>query len=495
MAFSPKPLFTSSLQVWFFMAGCLLLNGLLRIILVPHGLWVDEAEQVYLAQWFSVAAYEGQPPLYTWIHHFVFSLTGPSIFFVVLFKVLLLSLIYLGIRKIFQLVNLSDPAVIAGLLSFVYMLNLWDETPWRTNTILVTTATVWAAFLVVRIVLKGQWKDYLWLGVIAGIGFLSKYIFILPALGMLIATLSLQEGRKRILSPFIFIAVAGFIGVISVHLIWLFGHVSAIQSSIHNETSYSEQLSYMQSLWLGLISLMDAVISFAAVWLIITFLFFIKSWMAMKSSPAGTWVYFFGRYLLAVTILLIGIIISLGISDFEKRYLVPCYIFIPVYVFIRMASPLSNRFTALPWFQWTSAAVLVVTLLFNTLPLGIKPLLGKPGYMHIPYDKIARQIIKESRGADHIMVNDIVFAGNLALHAGKEHTVVLWDDFRYAARAMASDSSFSYVYVWIEQKTSDESIPSELKLLPEFREESIHYFEIPYHQPAEKTCRIGVVRM
>lgn len=492
----PENFFKTPERTWYFILGYLLLNGIARLLILPTTLWIDEAEQIYMSQWLTPAAFEVQPPLYSWVHYFAFELFGPSILFIEAFKIFVITVTYRGVFKIISLAsNNHPPAVILCMASLPFILQLWDETFTRTNTIVVTCASVWVVYMVMIITEKGTWKHYLLLGFFLGIGFLSKYSFVLAMAAMFVAGITITKTRQVMLSPLFLITVFSFLLVISPHAFWFLENLKPTTSNLETELGGPETESYFTSTFRGLKSFGSAAFAFIGTWFIVMILFFQKEIARWKTCQPNLWITFFFRYLVVVTLLMLVSLFVFGVTTFHERYFQPFYIFIPVYFFLKIKELLLLQGKKSIWLQRLSLVFFILIFYFNNLLLVINPLLGKTDVMQIPYNGIAAELKKEIRSADLIVVNSIRFAGNLKLNLGQQK-IVLWNDSVSYKKEIQNPVYKTILYAWMADEERIPYMITSNKIIPAVLDTgAIIFRDVYYRAPAGKKITVGFVRI
>ncbi len=497
MKVSSKPLSATSLQALYLIYGFLVLSATVRLFATPHAVWIDEAEQVYHSQWLQPGAYDAQPPLYTWIHHLVFALTEPNLYFVILFKFAIVITTFWCVKKIFSLTCGDDtPATILGLLSMIFIFQFWDASLLSTNTLLVTWASVWSVYLVIIIARDPRWLHYLLLGLTLGIGFLSKYNFVLAIGALAIAGMGIQTIWRAMVSPRILVTLISFFVVTSPHVMWFLQNSLQVESTLQSELGDKGQLEITRSVFYGAVSFVSKLMAFIGIWVLAMVIFFRKAIFKSRQRDPDIWLQFFGSYILSVTLLIMLSALIFEIRVFHERYFQPFYIFIPVYAFLLFGHQISLSTTNSIWFQRLSVVVFIGIFCFNSLPFIIDPLMGKSGYMNIPYDRIAHWVDQEKEDGDLIITNHILFAGNIKLNLEGQQKVVVWNDHEHFQTETSDSSIQSLLIIWHDKGDGvAEMIASFKNLDPDFDNRSIQYKEIPYHKPKGKHIRIGMVRL
>jgi 4-amino-4-deoxy-L-arabinose transferase-like glycosyltransferase len=199
--------------------------------LLPLPLGYDEGEQLIVTQQFAWG-YCSQPPLYNWLQHGFFFVFGVNAFAMILLKQLILMAIFLTTYGLWRKTGLN----VALASACTFSLFLLNEVGWelqRTRTHLALAVWMAALFALVAVIIVRQYETcgnarramwYAALGVVAGLGILSKYNFVLFPGALTIAALCSRPLRKTVLTPWSLFAllVAGL--VVLPHGLWVLEH-------------------------------------------------------------------------------------------------------------------------------------------------------------------------------------------------------------------------------------------------------------------------------
>ncbi|HKI70143.1 MAG TPA: glycosyltransferase family 39 protein, partial [Verrucomicrobiae bacterium] len=189
--------FLPSRTQFFILLACYFGIQAITRALISETFGLDDAYQVMLAQKLAWG-YGPQPPLYTWLVIGVTRLLGTSTFSLVLLKEALLFttylLTYLNARWLTRRHVCGVVAAVA--LQFIPSVS-WESQRDLTNTVLASTLVMSTLFIFYRLDPK-RWPAYVWLGICAGLGVLSKYNYVIFYLALLAGGLSLPGLRQRV---------------------------------------------------------------------------------------------------------------------------------------------------------------------------------------------------------------------------------------------------------------------------------------------------------
>ncbi|MDX1920404.1 MAG: glycosyltransferase family 39 protein [Candidatus Caenarcaniphilales bacterium] len=205
----------------------------------------DLAEQILWTQNLKIG-YGIQPPLYSYLQIVLVKLFGINLFtFQILHEMLFtgtVAFIYLIFRELesplpqpphldrqggsFALLPLSrglggDTITTLAAFSFAFVTGEFIEVPVKTHTAIATFMSTATFFLFIKILKGPSTKLFLWLGLVLGMGLLSKYNFAFLVICLLIAAATNQESRKKIFQPNLLISFLITSLIITPNLLWL----------------------------------------------------------------------------------------------------------------------------------------------------------------------------------------------------------------------------------------------------------------------------------
>ena len=338
-----------------------------RVAVSPALKW-DEAEQILASQQLQLG-YGPQPPLYTWLQWAVVQALGPGVLALSLLKHALLAsayaLMWLAGRELLGRRGAWWAA--AGLMLLPPL--GWYAIRDLTHTVLVTTLTCGAWWLLLRTVRQPRPALFAWLGLVCGLGLLAKYSFALVAAAMLLAALSVPEARRALLSRgWWWTPVVGALVALP-HASWLFSHLHEATAS----TVSKMQIQPERHLGTGLLNLLAVYVGTLGLWALIALWAFRSAWWRGPAAPAdAAWApRLLWRYLALITLALLGMVVLVGVTDFKGRWVVP----------LLCAGPLA-ALAARPGLQelaragrrYTGAVIAVV--LFVLVAAGARPWVG-----------------------------------------------------------------------------------------------------------------------
>ena len=324
---------SGSLHIRFFLfLGCYFAFHVVLRVLVSDSLDYDEAEQALLGQWLA-AGYTEQPPLYTWIQYFFFQLFGRNVFAVSLLKNLLLFLTYIFVFFSSSKILKNNRAAILATASLLLIPQIgWESQRDMTHTtlvVMIAAATLWQAM---RLVKSQSLMHYCLLGLLIGIGFLSKANFGLFLVILFFALLTVPEGRKIILNPQILITLIISIVVSWYYFIWIFNNPDIFFSA-----TYKFRRGAGNYFFSGTLSVFIKSFLFLSPLWLIYLIVFPAGFSPRKKFADSFYSLFMTRYMLSLIFVLLVVVLLFKVSYVKDRWLQPLLFATPIFFFSRLA--------------------------------------------------------------------------------------------------------------------------------------------------------------
>ena len=197
--------------------------GFLRLFAFS-GLSGDEAEQVLFAQSFQWGYDVANPPLYTWILTGLFYIFGKSVGLALALKLFILGGIYVALYHAAR-ISLEPErrldAALVGLSPLLIFFISWHSIFNYSHSLLNALFVILTYMSLLKTFQTGQWKWYFLLGLMMGLGLLTKYSYALYVVGLFGAWLSITEVRQFILSKRMLFTLAVAALTVSPHTQWL----------------------------------------------------------------------------------------------------------------------------------------------------------------------------------------------------------------------------------------------------------------------------------
>ena len=393
--------------------------GLVHVLmrwLISDGAELDEAEQLLLSQAWAVG-YTDQPPLYTWLLLLFQGVFGVDILSLALLKNLLLCATYLYLFLTARIVlNDAYLALLASLSLWLIPQIAWESYRDLTHSVLVTSLSSGFCYVLMRLLQTGQTRHYVMLGLLLGLGALSKHSFLLFASALVGAALAQPDMRGRLLDRRTVLACGLAVLVVLPHSLWLLDHWHLDASPAAQKLELRHGMPSVTVMTTGLLKLIWASVRFLTPFWLICLLTFPQ--LASRSTVAATTLNRFRRLLerffLLLLLILAAAVLLFGVTHFKDRWMQPFLFLVPLGVFARLQSV-----GAAPARLRRYAGVLgVFGLLFLAMPLmqaWVGPWFGVYSRLHVPFEALAQQLEAAGFERGMIVAENTFIGGNLRL--------------------------------------------------------------------------------
>src|SRR5262245_14463038 len=211
----------------------------LRLV-ISDSVDVDESDILLFSQSLEWGYHE-QPPLYSWCVWPLTQLFGASIFTITLFRLLVLGAIHILLYfATLRLTRDGKAALLAAFAPLAVPTLAWNAIFYLTHTLLACALGVATFHALLRLRDEGRTRDYLLLGLVVGLGGMSKYNFALLAAALLVAALSVSAFRMRLLDRRIVLSMLVAALVVAPHALWLLHRWEEIRQGLAFKTALGE---------------------------------------------------------------------------------------------------------------------------------------------------------------------------------------------------------------------------------------------------------------
>ncbi len=381
-------------------------------LLLPHGLRIDEAQQVLLSQWF-VAGYDAQPPLYNWLQQATFAVTGDYLLGLAVLKSAVLFAVVASYYALARLLVRQPAFAAVAMFGFFFIPQMfWQaqrDLTHTTATMLMVNLILIAAVLTLR---SATLRNYLLLGCAAGLGMLTKYNFalVLPSLAM--ACLLHPGGFRRICDPRILVTmlVAGLI--VLPHALWFVDNLGLASSvTAARMAEDAADTSRLLQILLGLGELLQMTIVIASpvvlVLVLAAGLSVLSAWRSRSVESR-----FVGVFLIAILTILTLMIVVLTFTTFRDRWLLPLLQVLPIYFVLKMDAHGIDAEASLRRLLPTALIVMVVI----PVAMLVAGRSGSPSHYQQPYAAF-REVMTQNEATTPsvIVTTDWLSGGNLRM--------------------------------------------------------------------------------
>lgn len=305
--------------------SCLLI--MLRIFLCDPKLSYDEAEQINLAQ-SILPGYPAQPPLYTWLQWCTFKICGVNLLSLSLVKFLLICGNISAYHFLCRYYCQNDDLLAwAATLSWALIPNIgYDFLPHRSHVILalLTSILTWQWFINLQ---KNPVRiySYLHLGVLIGLGLLTKFNYLLFLSITLLSAVSIKEYRDKLLTRYIIISFALAFLLASPYLIWLIYNTKLGLAAYY-------KLRLGKSYLHGIFDLFSTMLSFCIPLILIYCFFFLTKAPIYKATANIAYKLLWRYHLFLVPVILFFMLVT-GTNHIQRHWLVPLLFLLPLSLF------------------------------------------------------------------------------------------------------------------------------------------------------------------
>jgi len=414
-------LFRNHVSPLWLIAAYFFMHWLLRIF-SGASFELDEAEQLVLGQHLQLG-YSPEPPLYTWLQ------IGP----LSLLKNLLLFATYASSYFIARHCGLNRQHAGLAALSLLLLPQVgWESQRDLTHSVLVTTvaaASVWT----VLALLDGRrhWRQYLLLGVLLGLGVLSKWNFVLFALALLITLASLRPAL--LLRPAGLLVPLSAAALTAPYLLWLQDHLAVATAKSYKLGTAGS--AYLQNLVSGILSLADAYLLFMALF-IVAFVLVFQPWRLYRQATEARQHPLALRFLVrlfwvTLVIMLLFVAVS-GTTSYRERWLLPLLFYVPVMILALVPGDRWDA-TRVRRYQRLLLAMMLVVLLGMAGRVYLLPLTGKFTRPHFPAEALAAELLRAAGPHGLLIAETSYLGGNLMPWLDNTFVSVPPQDFPLAA--------------------------------------------------------------
>lgn len=312
----------ASRATWWFLA----LSGLYFLLQAAQRTWlggaleVDEAEMLLMAQGFAWG-YGPQLPLYNWAQVAAFWMFGPGTAGLAFLKDAVLWLAGAGMWFAMRAAFGSGRNAAAAALSLAFLPNiLWEFQRASTHSVALLAALTWTLWAWFSVMQRQSLRNWLILGLILGIGGLSKANYWAVPVGLAVASIGLWPARVQGKGVGLALLVAAAIVAVPYH--WAFTHPQDSLASVHK--FYQDDPVVWP--WLDGLVLLAGNLGAGLILPLV-----IAAALRLVSGPPGP-MPVATKILLRAAALNMGVaallVVAFGVTKIQSRWLVPILIFV-----------------------------------------------------------------------------------------------------------------------------------------------------------------------
>ncbi|MCU0808167.1 MAG: glycosyltransferase family 39 protein [Candidatus Contendobacter sp.] len=391
------------LLMWGVVAAYFALNALTQF-LTSGTADQDQAEQLLLSQTLEWG-YGAQPPLYTYLVRLAFSMFGLGLGPLLGLKVLLLSMTVGAMMTLGHRLGFSWHQQLIGVAGYVFIPQLiWESQRDLTHSVLATSLAAATLLQVARLADERSGSGYVALGLLIGLGLISKYNYAIFLAALLLAAGMVPAYRAWLLERRFAITVLVALLVVAPHFSWLLANLELATSSAHKfKAGAGDALS-------GLVTAGMAALAFLTpLWLFSLLPLSATSRSALLAVARSGHGRFLLSLLAAVTLL---VIVFVGLSEAQQvkdRWYQPLLFYLP-WVIALFCGPTAGRrgrlYLAIAGFFALLVAVLLParTLLAEKLDHYSRP--------NLPYPALFERLARSIDPPGYVLTETNLLAGN-----------------------------------------------------------------------------------
>lgn len=476
-----------SVKFLFILACYFGLHILLRVT-VSDSLDYDEAEQAMLSQWL-LAGYTEQPPLYTWIQYYLFSVFGENVFSISLLKNTLLYLTYVFVFFSSQIILKNTKAAILATCSLLLIPQIgWESQRDMTHTTLVVFAAAGTLYQSMRLIESKSYLNYLLFGVFLGIGFMAKANFGLFLAILLLTLVTFPEGRsvifnwKMLLSMIVFFALAGN------YFYWMVNNQDIVFSATKKFKRAIDDYYVKGSLSL----ITNSFLFLTPLWLFYL-IFFPSGYDAKWWEERSFHQKFIARYIFFFFFVLLLVVLIFKVTYVKDRWLQPLLFVVPILFFSRVSVEkiTSGRYKG--FLTVVGIAAATVYLAFTIRVMGAS-YIDRFSRMNFPFSPMAEDIRSTGFDSGLIISNNRFLAGNMHLQFPTSPALV--PGYRFE-NLPATQGFKDGTVIWMAERYP--VIPEKLSTFLKEKyqviasEQQVHYFEHVYKFGRTEKVKLAVM--
>jgi 4-amino-4-deoxy-L-arabinose transferase-like glycosyltransferase len=407
---SPLPRFLSSPgKFYLLIGGYFLLQIVLRLI-ASGTTDLDESEQLLATQQLAFG-YGPQPPLYTWLQFPLIRIFGSGVFALALLKDILLFGIYAMTYRNARLVTRDHWRAMIASVSLLFIPEIaWESQRDLTHSVLVTLLATAMFFAFLKLRENRQMRWYAAFGIFLALGVLSKYSFVIFAIALLLAALTIPSLRSIVWNRRIFLSLAICLVLLAPHLIWATHHMDWVMST-------SKKLGMSANSWprATLTGFANMFTGFGTHIGLLAVLFIIVCWKSagkkISPAPISDGAKVIARGLVVMLVMLIAGIFFFKVTGFKDRWFLPLCVWVPILLVVIFES----RLTARRMRTLASIAGIIALVISILIPVRVwfSEQIGFTQAINAPFDQLAREIRRSDGSFAGVIAINNWIGGNL----------------------------------------------------------------------------------
>ncbi len=370
----------SPLCLWGIVVAYVTINALTQR-LVSGTAELDQSQQLLFSQDWQFG-YSPQPPLYTWLVLAVFAITGPSLSALLGIKVVLLSSlagILIGVGRQF---SFSKQQHLITIVSMVFILQfIWESQRDLTHSVLVTVMSAATLLQIVRAQRNPITSNYIILGLLVGMGVISKYNYALFLLALITTAIFTRQYLRMIMDYRILISIAIGLAVAAPHVIWLLDNTDIALGSAHKlGATAGNRFSDVGRVALNFVAFLTPL------WILSLFLLGGRRY-GQGTNQSNDRVFIVKLFAVMMVIVVI-FVLATGAQQFQDRWFQPLLFFVPLLIAL-LARPSQNGLRIYCSIGASVALMVAIALPLKNVVAGYFDFNAR---RNIPYPTLARSL-------------------------------------------------------------------------------------------------------
>jgi hypothetical protein len=422
---------------------------------ISHTLTLDDSRASELVQNFAPGYQVRQPPLYEWLLWCSQQLLGSGLASHQLVRYSLIAALGIATFGAVRAATKHDRWAALASLSLVFSYPVgWTFHEWATQTILLCIACMATLHGAILFFERGGMREAVLLGLAMALGFYAKFSYPLFLAALLLASLSIEETRRKLANPLLLISCTIVLVLLSPYILWLL----KVQGNVATEISghlIKSRRSHLSRAGTGLLLLAKSLAIFLLPWILFVAMLAPPAFLrrANWTSEAGVIERLVLRAMIVASILAAIGIVAVGATNIAERYMHPVLIVAPVYVFARIVRLADkDQFVRQAAVFAVGAALVIFSIRFIAATDNSITRNASRG-LFAPYEQLAKELRQRGIANGTMVTMEVRDAGNLRAFI-PELRVIARDSLR-AERPPAVTGSTSSCYFLMTSRERD----------------------------------------
>jgi lipopolysaccharide core galacturonosyltransferase RgtB len=378
----------------------------------------DDLIEAIVAQGWALGYNPTQPPLYTWLIVAASDLIGPGVPAHVLVKFasfyFALLFYFLAAERALEDAYLAALATLAWPMTYMFG---WDVTQNYTQSVLLMALSAALMYLALRMRDGARWPDYLALGLLLGLGTLTKYGFAIFA-GTLFAAALIDPGLRRALFNWrIVFSILLALLLVAPHVLWLKFGPHQLRGAFTGALQVGWKDGYWAGVGAGLVSMLRSSFDFLAPGIVIWAVLFWRAVLPGTAASGAPMRRLFGAWLLLSYAVLTAGVLFAGATAIKYHYMVAVLLPAPIWLMLRVRDRGLESVDRPGWRGQALAAACALCVLAVLTGVAWRGF-GAPDhcgrcYLHWDYAAVAQKLRADGFARGTILADDHHVGGNL----------------------------------------------------------------------------------